>query len=139
MIPSRPYLLRAIYEWLADNNMTPYMMVDAEQESVEVPLQYVEDGRIILNISPTATQNLSLDNDAVSFNARFGGKPQVIYVPMVAILAVYSRETGQGSIFKPEEGLVDQASIKPDPPEPPSPSKKKKGSASGRANLRVVK
>ena len=103
MTPNRPYLLRALNEWIVDNDMTPHILVDAEAEAVEVPNQYVQDGRIVLNISPDAVQNLFVDNEAVSFNARFGGTPYQIYVPMNAILAIYARETGKGMIFPEEE------------------------------------
>ncbi len=113
MTPSRPYLLRAIYDWLIDNDQTPYLLVDANTEGVIVPLEHVQDGKIILNISLTATQDLELTNDAVSFNARFGGKPMHVNVPVMAALALYSKENGRGMMF-PEEGIDDG----PDTPTP---------------------
>ena len=120
MIPSRPYLLRAIHEWLVDNQMTPHLLVDAEQEDVSVPTEFVQDGRIILNISYSAVQNLVLDNDAVLFNARFSGKPFNVYVPMAAVLGIYSKENGQGTMFKEEDGfnLGDDSDPDPTPPAP---------------------
>lgn len=133
MIPSRPYLLRAVHEWLVDNDLTPYLMVDAEVDYVDVPTQFVEDGRIVLNISPTAVIGLALENDAVIFSARFGGRPHNIYIPIAAVLAIYARETGQGTMFKDEEGLDIVNDDKPTPPE--KPSKK----ASKPSHLRVVK
>ncbi|MCU7799909.1 MAG: ClpXP protease specificity-enhancing factor [gamma proteobacterium symbiont of Lucinoma myriamae] len=112
MTPSRPYLLRGIYDWLMDNEQTPYLLVDAEAEGVTVPLEHVQDGKIILNISLTATRDLELTNDGVSFNARFGGKPMIVNVPIMAALALYSKENGRGMMF-PEETTDDPLS--PDP------------------------
>lgn len=103
MSPSRPYLLRAIFDWLIENDQTPYMLVDAEAADVMVPLEHVQDGKIILNISLTATRGLELTNDAVSFNARFSGVSMDVYVPIYAALALYSKENGRGMMF-PEEG-----------------------------------
>lgn len=130
MTPSRPYLLRAIYDWLLDNGMTPHLLVDVEVEGVVVPMQYAQDGRIILNLNPSAIQNLVLDNDEVLFNARFGGTPFNIYIPMQAVLGIYAKENGQGTMFKDEDGFDF-----PDgqPPEPPAPKK------DTRPKLRVVK
>ena len=129
MTPSRPYLLRAIYDWLLDNNMTPHLLVDAEVEDVSVPMQYVQDGRIILNLNPSAIQNLVLDNDDVMFSARFGGTPFNIYIPMQAVLGIYAKENGQGTMFKDEDGF----DFPDGEPEPPQPKKDK------RPKLRVVK
>ena len=137
MTPSRPYLLRAVFDWLIDNDMTPYLLVDAEIDFVDVPLQFVEDGRIILNASPSATQGLAMENDAVYFSARFGGRPHNIYIPIAAVLAIYSKETGQGSMFKDEEGLT-KISDDNQPPPPPSPKTDDKNTKK-RPNLRVVK
>ncbi len=106
MTQSRPYLLRGIYDWLIDNEQTPYLLVDAEAEGVNVPLEHVQDGKIILNISLTATRDLELSNDGVSFNARFGGKPMIVNVPIMAALALYSKENGRGMMF-PEETTDD--------------------------------
>jgi stringent starvation protein B len=103
MSPSRPYLLRAIFDWLIENDQTPYLLVDAEAADVMVPVEHVQDGKIILNISLTATRGLELSNDAVSFNARFSGLSMDVYVPIYAALALYSKENGRGMMF-PEEG-----------------------------------
>ncbi|WP_271274592.1 ClpXP protease specificity-enhancing factor [Aliamphritea hakodatensis] len=104
MNPSRPYLVRALQEWILDNSCTPHLAVDAHIQGVVVPTQFVQDGQIVLNISPSAVQNLYIDDDGVSFNARFGGVPMNVYVPMVAIMAVYARENGQGMGFGMEPG-----------------------------------
>lgn len=98
----RPYLLRAFYEWLLDNNLTPHLVVDINLPGVMVPLEYARDGQIVLNIAPRAVGNLELGNDGVSFSARFGGVPRQVSVPMAAVLAVYARENGAGTMFEPE-------------------------------------
>ncbi|WP_221801787.1 ClpXP protease specificity-enhancing factor [Oceanobacter mangrovi] len=140
MTPSRPYLVRALNEWILDNQCTPYVLVDASLAGVQVPQDYVNQGQIVLNISPVAVQSLLIDNEGISFNARFGGVPMSVYVPTVAILAIYAKENGQGMVFGTEAGAPD-----PDlPPEPPRPvksdaSEKTAQSASGRPSLKVVK
>ena len=101
--PTRPYLARAIYEWICDNQLTPYLLVDATQSHVNVPTQHIKDGQIVLNIVPHAVHQFQMDNDAIFFSARFGGVPQEIYVPMSAVLGIYSRENGQGLFFDPKE------------------------------------
>lgn len=98
----RPYLLRAFYEWLLDNQLTPHLVVDINLQGVQVPLEYARDGQIVLNIAPRAVGNLELGNDEVRFNARFGGVPRQVSVPMAAILAIYARENGAGTMFEPE-------------------------------------
>lgn len=103
LTPTRPYLARAIYEWICDNQLTPYLLVDATQSYVKVPTQHVKDGQIVLNIVPHAVHQFQIDNDAIFFSARFGGVPQEIYVPMSAVLGIYSRENGQGLFFDPKE------------------------------------
>jgi len=110
--PKRPFLLRAYYDWIVDNNMTPYLIVDATYYGVVVPQEYVQDGQIVLNLSTTATGNLILANDHIQFNARFRGIPQDVYIPMGAALAIYSRENGDGVMFEPEAlyDELDQAS-----------------------------
>ena len=103
MNSSRPYLLRAIYEWLIDNQLTPYLMVDAMMPHVEVPERFIEDGKIVLNIEPQAVGALRLGNDAVEFDARFSGIAHHIYVPIQAVKAVYAFENGRGMVFNEEE------------------------------------
>ncbi|HRH91179.1 MAG TPA: ClpXP protease specificity-enhancing factor [Agitococcus sp.] len=99
MTPSRPYLVRAIYEWLVDNNATPYLLVDATQANVRVPTQHVKDGKIVLNIAPHAVKDLFIRNEGISFSARFGGVPMMVSAPMAAVAAIYARENGQGMFF----------------------------------------
>jgi len=131
MTPSRPYLIRALYEWIGDNGMTPHILADANAEGTELPRQFVEDGRIVLNIGPNAVRNLLLGNDAVEFGARFSGTPMTVRVPIGAVLAIYARESGKGMVFTEEDGGGDQ------PPEPPTPEEG--GDRPARPSLRVVK
>ena len=129
MTSSRPYMIRAIYEWIVDNSCTPYLLVDSHAQGVQVPLEHVnKDGQIVLNISPSAVQSLLVENGAVSFSARFGGLPTDIWVPYVGVLGIYAKENGQGMIFEPEPDL------EPEPPEPEPPKDDDK-----RPSLRVVK
>ena len=100
--PRRPYLLRAFYEWLLDNQLTPHLVVDVTLPGVSVPMEYARDGQIVLNIAPRAVGNLELANDEVRFNARFGGVPRQVAVPLAAVLAIYARENGAGTMFEPE-------------------------------------
>lgn len=102
MKPRRPYLLRAMHEWISDSGCTPHVVVDATVAGVEVPQQYVKDGKIVLNISGSATAQLVLGNDGISFNGRFGGASMSVRIPVEAVLAVYARETGQGMVFAEE-------------------------------------
>ncbi|PHM36103.1 stringent starvation protein B [Xenorhabdus innexi] len=102
MSPRRPYLLRAHYEWLLDNDLTPHIVVDVTQYGVNVPMEYAQEGQIILNIAPRAVGNLELADDEVRFNARFGGVARQVSVPMSAVIAVYARENGAGMMFEPE-------------------------------------
>lgn len=101
--PTRPYMARAIYEWIVDNNLTPYLLVDATRPNTMVPEQFIQDGQIVLNIVPHAVHALNIGNDAISFSARFGGVSRDIYVPMEAVLGIYARENGQGLFFDPNE------------------------------------
>ncbi len=103
MTSSQPYLIRAIYEWIVDNNLTPYLMVDATKQGAIVPEDYLdEQGRIILNISPSATSELLMNNEEVTFNARFSGQAIGIVVPTYCVKAIYARENGQGMMFNDE-------------------------------------
>lgn len=101
--PTRPYLARAIYEWICDNNLTPYLLVDATKPYTDVPQQFIQDGQIVLNIVPHAVHMLNINNESVTFSARFGGVSRDIYVPMNAVLGLYARENGQGLFFDPDE------------------------------------
>ncbi|HGS4548621.1 TPA: ClpXP protease specificity-enhancing factor [Vibrio cholerae] len=107
MTPRRPYLLRAFYDWLLENELTPHLVVDATLPGVKVPLEYVQDGQIILNVAPRAVGNLELGNDEVTFNARFGGRPHLVIVPIYAVQAIYARENGAGTMFEPEPAYLD--------------------------------
>ncbi|EWG98676.1 ClpXP protease specificity-enhancing factor [Halomonas sp. BC04] len=108
MLSSRPYLARGLYEWLLDNEHTPYVVVDAEQAGVVVPRQFVQNGQIVLNVGPTAVRDLHIENDAITFSARFGGQPMQVVVPMPALIAIYARENGVGMVFG-HEPVIPQA------------------------------
>lgn len=136
MNSSRPYLLRALYEWIVDNDCTPHLLVNTEHPGVRVPAGYAQDGQIVLNVSPSAVRSLQMDNEAVSFEGRFGGVPHTLFVPAAAVLAIYARENGQGMVFELEPSLDGQEDAGPDDggpdgDEPPRPS--------GRPSLKVVK
>ncbi len=156
MSPRRPFLLRAFYDWLLDNQLTPHLVVDVTQPGVNVPMEFARDGQIVLNIAPRAVGSLELGNADVRFNARFGGVPREVFVPIAAVLAIYARENGAGTMFEPEPGLdgegefehLEEQNIEPtmsvidgDLPdnaedgddEPPTPPR------GGRPSLRVVK
>ena len=126
MTSSRPYLLRAIYEWIVDNGLTPYLLVNANVENVMVPTEYVSNGKIILNVAPAAVNDLEIENDEVHFNARFSGNPMYVCVPMSATMAIYAKENGRGMVFREEE---------PENEPPPGPGDK----ALDRPTLRIVK
>ena len=130
MNSSRPYLLRGIYEWLLDNQLTPYLMIDAMQPGVEVPERFIEEGKIILNIEPHAVGNLSLGNEVVEFDARFSGIAYHIHIPIHAIKAIYAFENGRGMVFSDDDG--DDGGTSNGGRNVP-PTKK------GRPNLKVVK
>ncbi len=104
---NKPYLIRAIHQWLLDNNLTPHLLVNATLPNVKVPQQFVKDGHIVLNIVPHAISNLHMDNEAISFSARFSGVPESLYLPIQAIQAIYASENGEGLSF-PEEQISEQ-------------------------------
>ncbi|MDN3559413.1 ClpXP protease specificity-enhancing factor [Vreelandella neptunia] len=109
MKSSRPYLARALYEWLLDNELTPYLVVDATLPGVEVPRQFVQNGQIVLNVAPTAVRDLFMENQAIGFNARFGGQPMQVMIPTEALIAIYARENGAGMVFGHEPELGEGA------------------------------
>lgn len=115
MTSNRPYLVRALYDWICDNGLTPYLLVDAASSGVRVPPQAVKDGRVVLNIAPRAVNQLQLADDMVSFQARFSGVPMLVLVPMPAILAIYAMENGQGMLFPAEEEETDASDNDGDP------------------------
>lgn len=106
MTARRPYMLRAFYDWLVDNDLTPHLVVDATMPGVRVPVEFIQDGQIILNIAPRAVGNLELGNDAITFHARFSGRPHSVIVPVYAVQAIYARENGAGTMFEPEEAYT---------------------------------
>jgi stringent starvation protein B len=116
MTSNKPYFLRALYEWIADNNMIPHINVDATKNNLKIPMQFVKDGQIVLNICANAAQNLQMTNEFISFNARFGGVPMQVYIPMNAVSAIYARETGEGMMFdtaEDDDGSPPPADDKP--------------------------
>lgn len=136
----RPYLIQAIYDWAVDNGYTPHVLVAADYPGVAVPRQYVQEGRITLNLSPMAVQSMHLDDDPLWFSARFSGRPFEVVIPSGAVLAIFARENGEGLVFGEVEPPAGEAGMEPvegslppedDNPEPPKPK--------GRAHLRVVK
>lgn len=129
MTSNRPYLLRALYEWISDNGLTPYLLVDASVENVRVPPGAAKDGRVVLNIAARAVSQFEISNERVAFLARFGGVSQSVHVPMAAVLAIYAQENGQGMMFS-----ADGAPTEPPPPPAPPPDEAPK-----RPHLRVIK
>ena len=115
MISTKPYMLRAMHEWCVDNNLTPHLVV-AVNSRTRVPMAYVKDGEIVLNINYGATRDLQMDNESVVFSARFGGVSQNIYVPMDAVRGIFARENGQGMFFELEEPAVDEEQVHDDKP-----------------------
>lgn len=143
MISSRPYLVRAFNEWILDNQTTPYIVVDAAVPGVQVPMDYVANGQIVLNISPSAVQGLLIGNEALEFNARFGGVPMHVYVPMAGVLAVYAKENGQGMVFGSEPGSppeIRPMGVGSETGEPKNPDERaSREKKSGKPNLKVIK
>ncbi len=149
MTSNKPYLIRAFYEWIVDNNLTPYLVVNANIQGCKVPTQHIQNGQIVLNILPSAVGNMLMGNEVISFNARFGGKPFALTIPIKAVLAIYARENGAGTMFEAEDDADDDmhqleavsddeehnnAEQTPPDDEPTDPNKGKKVS-----HLRVVK
>lgn len=137
MSSSKPYLIRAIHQWIVDNELTPYLVVNANYAGVQVPNEYIEDGRIVLNISPKASRGLHLANDRIVFSARFSGVAVQIFVPPQSVLAIYAKENGRGMVFNDDESDEE-------PPLPPTdttpPSATGSGSKSGgKPQLKIIK
>jgi stringent starvation protein B len=131
---NKPYLIRALYEWLLDNNATPYLLVDTRHREVSIPPNIDKDGRVVLNISPGAIQGLEMDNDHIAFSARFGGRAFDIYLPMASILAIYSADDNEGMMFA-EEPVAEDGGIGDDDPTQPGGN----DGSGKRPGLRVVK
>jgi stringent starvation protein B len=123
MTPNSPYLIRGLYEWILDNGMTPHLLVNANHPKAQVPLGFVQEGRVVLNICPTAVHGLVLGNERIAFNARFGGVSTAVSFPPQAVLGIYARENGRGMLFPEDEVDGDAegeaADAEPEPPEPP--------------------
>ncbi|WP_010445838.1 ClpXP protease specificity-enhancing factor [Vibrio rotiferianus] len=156
MTARRPYMLRAFYDWLVDNDLTPHLVVDATLPGVRVPVEFIQDGQIILNIAPRAVGQLELGNDAITFHARFSGRPHSVIVPVYAVHAIYARENGAGTMFEPEEAythiegeeMVEEeqapafSTVSESSEVPPTDSEQTEDEAprpKGRPSLRVIK
>lgn len=146
MKSSRPYLLRAIHEWIIDSDCTPFLLVNADAPGVQVPREHVENDKIILNTGPTATQGLVIGDEEVTFNARFGGKAQTVIAPVGAVLAIYARENGQGMLFNDDSGeaeVTDDADLSSSPGdvtvEQDADQEPEGTPRPGKPNLRVIK
>ncbi len=160
MTPNRPYLLRALFDWICDNNCTPYLLVDATLEGVEVPQEHVSGGRIVLNASGTAVVNFDITDDAVTFSTRFSGRDTWIVVPMPAVLAIYAKETQEGMTFAPadypdrkqrsdlanhhereavRDAVDDSADESPVPDEVKAEVKKHKSEKGSGSHLKIIK
>ncbi len=125
MTSLKPYLIRSVYEWIVDNSSTPYLLVNANNNKGNLPVDYIEDGKIVLNVRPQAIEALSLGNELIEFNARFSGKPMTVVVSVNAVMAIYAKENGKGLVFDQENNDSDEP-----PPEQQPP---------GKPTLRVVK
>jgi stringent starvation protein B len=138
MTPNQPYLLRAFYEWIVDNNLTPYLVVNATYPGTQVPQEHVQAGQIVLNVSPSSTGKLILGNQDVTFEARFGGVARSLVVPCKSVLAIYAKENGAGTVFTPEDEVDSDEPVETvsetESNSPTSAPKKK-----GRPTLTVVK
>lgn len=137
MTPSKPYLLRALNQWILDNELTPYLLIDATLEHVMVPKEYITDGKIVLNITPGIVTNLMIENSFIEFDARFSGRLRRIYAPMNAVIAIYAKENGKGMVFPEEEeedegGAITSSNESSPPPDKPTPPR-------GKPNLKVIK
>lgn len=117
MNSNRPYLLRALNEWIVDNEMTPHLLIDADYPGTSVPQEFIQDGKIVLNISLTAVTNLLIDNESVSFSARFAGVSTHIYLPVGAVTAIYAKENGHGMIFPEDNQESIEQEVKTPPPD----------------------
>ncbi len=133
MTSSRPYLVRALYDWIVDNGLTPYLLVDAANEELQAPMEYADNGRLVLNISPRAVRHLDLGQEDILFSGRFGGRAFDVRVPVHAVLAIYARENGQGMLFS------DGDDQQPPPGGGDSNGGPDSGDGKGKPQLRVVK
>jgi stringent starvation protein B len=121
MTPNQPYLLRAFFDWIIDNGLTPYMVVDVNFPNVQVPMQFVNDGQIVLNLSPSACVGFNMDLECIEFQARFSGQAMTVYFPCCAVAAIYAKENGVGSVFTvPEIATADTSTQMSEQKERPS-------------------
>ena len=134
MISTRPYLIRAINEWASENDLTPHLLVNALEKGVVVPTQFINDGQIVLNISPSAVQSIELGNEWILFSARFSGTPMNLEIPVSAVLAIYARENGQGIFFSEEDGAPE-----PDATDEITPASRQTAKKAQKPSLKVVK
>jgi stringent starvation protein B len=133
MTSLKPYLIRAVYDWIVDNNLTPYLLVNADARNVVAPMQYAEEGRLVLNLRPQAVHGLALGDRLIEFNARFSGSPMHVKIPIAAVLAIYARENGQGMVFDATE--EDETP----PPDGTTPASSDAKPVRQKPKLRVVK
>lgn len=140
MTPNQPYLLRAFFDWIVENDLTPYMVVDANFPDVHVPTQFVSEGQIVLNVSPSACVNFSMNTDLVQFQARFSGQPMLVSFPCIAVGAIYAKENGAGTVFtipEPPEPLDESSTVLSAVTSTPNTSKDSKTKT--KPGLRIVK
>jgi len=138
MSSKRPYLIKAFFDWIVDNDCTPYVVVDAYVDGVEVPQEHVIDGQIVLNLAPRAVNNFVMEDDYLSFTTRFGGIPTAIQLPLGAVLGIYARENGQGMMFQPEDEPESPPPLEP-APKKPTFGKVDADAKAGRPSLRIIK
>ena len=124
MTSSKPYLVRALYEWILDNETTPYILVDTSSDKVQIPAGIATDGKVVLNLAPLAIQDLEMNNDYIAFSARFSGVAQEIFCPMNSLMAIYARENGEGMMFPAEENEADTEGGQSDDDKPKGPTLK---------------
>ena len=137
MTSNRPYLLRALFDWICDNGATPYLLVDASVPGVQVPTEHVEDGKIVLNIAPSAVRSLMIGDDTLSFDARFSGREMALAMPIGAVRAIFARETQEGMTFPPDASDAPETErASADESEAPSPGSLKVSEVS---HLKVIK
>ena len=135
---TKPYLIRAIYEWCVDQSFTPYVAVQVDDQT-KVPVEFIKDGQIVLNVSYTATRHLKIGNDFINFSARFNGSSRELEIPIQAVIGIFAKENGQGMFFQATEEITASAEVHPRadaslPPEAPPPTKPSKG-----GHLKIVK
>ena len=139
VLPKRPYLLRAMHQWILDCGHTPHVIVDAERAGSELPRAYVKDGKIVLNVSPAATQRLMIGNDEVQFDARFSGVVHHVRFPVSAVLGIYARETSEGMVFTEQDLGPEAAARPPGEPESAGGPKSPDDNPPRRPQLKIVK